>query len=66
MGHRPSMPDSVPVVSRSRKHPAIFYAVGHGHYGLSWSAKTARAVGELIGEAADQRYAALSIRRFGR
>lgn len=66
MGHRPSMPDSVPVVSRSRKHPAVFYAVGHGHYGLSWSAKTARAVGELIGEAADQRYAALSIKRFGR
>ena len=66
MGHRPSMPDSVPVVSRSGKHPAIFYAVGHGHYGLSWSAKTARVLGELIADATDQRYAALSIKRFGR
>ena len=54
MGHRPSMPDSIPVLSRSTKHPAVFYALGHGHYGLSWSAKTARLMGELIaGETSD-------------
>jgi len=64
MGHRPSVPDSVPVVSRSGKTPAVFYAVGHGHYGLSQAAKTARMIGEIIGEAADARYEAHSIGRF--
>ncbi len=64
MGHRPSMPDSIPVISRSGKHPAVFYAVGHGHYGLSYAAKTARVVGEVIGEAADDKYAAHSVTRF--
>lgn len=65
MGHRPSMPDSIPVLSRSTKHPAVFYALGHGHYGLSWSAKTARVMGELIsGETPDSTYAAHSMKRF--
>lgn len=64
MGHRPSVPDSVPVISRSGKTPAVFYAVGHGHYGLSQSAKTARMIAEIIGDAADARYAAHSISRF--
>ncbi|WP_421760432.1 NAD(P)/FAD-dependent oxidoreductase [Devosia sp.] len=66
MGHRPSMPDSVPVISRSLRHPAVFYAVGHGHYGLSYAAKTARLVGELIGDAADIRLAAHGMIRFNR
>ena len=64
MGHRPSVPDSVPVISRSGKTPAVFYAVGHGHYGLSQSAKTARMIGEIIGDGADARYVAHSIARF--
>jgi hypothetical protein len=38
--------------------------VGHGHYGLSQSAKTARMIAEIIGDAADARYAAHSISRF--
>jgi D-amino-acid dehydrogenase len=64
MGHRPSIPDSVPVLSRSGRVSNVFYAVGHGHYGLSQAAKTARIVGELIGDAADAIYAAHSISRF--
>jgi D-amino-acid dehydrogenase len=65
MGHRPSMPDSIPVISRSSRHPAVFYAVGHGHYGLSQSAKTARVIGELIaGDATDTDWAPHSIKRF--
>lgn len=64
MGHRPSMPDSVPVLSRSSRAPNVFYAVGHGHYGLSQAAKSARILGELIGDAADEAYAAHSINRF--
>jgi D-amino-acid dehydrogenase len=64
MGRRPSMPDSVPVLSRSGRSPRVFYAVGHGHYGLSQAAKSARIVGEIIGEAADAAYQAHSIGRF--
>jgi D-amino-acid dehydrogenase len=65
MGHRPSMPDSIPVLSRSTKNRAVFYALGHGHYGLSWSAKTARLMGELIaGEATDEALAAHSMSRW--
>jgi D-amino-acid dehydrogenase len=64
MGHRPSVPDSVPVISRSTISPRVFYAVGHGHYGLSNSAMTAKFVTELIADGADERYRAFSIRRF--
>jgi D-amino-acid dehydrogenase len=65
MGHRPSMPDSIPVISRSTRNPAVFYALGHGHYGLSWSAKTARLIGELIaGETSDATLAAYSMKRW--
>lgn len=64
MGHRPSMPDSVPVISRSTRVPGVFYAVGHGHYGLSQSARTARMLAEIIGEAADARYEPYGLGRF--
>jgi D-amino-acid dehydrogenase len=64
MGHRPSVPDSVPVLSRSLKSPRVFYGVGHGHYGLSYSAKTARFLTELIADGADARLGAFSIARF--
>ena len=65
MGHRPSTPDTVPVVSRSARAPRVFYAVGHGHYGLSFSAKTAEIIAEIIAEGADARHAAYGIARFG-
>ena len=64
MGHRPSMPDSVPAISRSTRSPRVFYAVGHGHYGLSYSARTARIVTELVAEAADTRFTPFSMSRF--
>jgi D-amino-acid dehydrogenase len=48
MGFRPSMPDSLPVVSRSSASPAIVYAFGHGHLGLTQSAGTAELVADLI------------------
>ncbi len=38
MGFRPSMPDSLPVISPSSATPAIVYAFGHGHLGLTQSA----------------------------
>ena len=64
MGHRPSIPDAVPAISRSTISPRVFYAVGHGHYGLSYSAKTARFMTEIIAEGADERYRGFSMRRF--
>jgi D-amino-acid dehydrogenase len=65
MGSRPSMPDSVPVISRSAKAKRIFYNSGHGHYGLSFAASSARIVSDLISEEnVDDAYQHYSIRRF--
>lgn len=48
MGFRPSLPDSLPVIGRSPHHPAVLYAFGHGHLGLTQSAATARLIHDLI------------------
>ena len=34
MGHRPCMPDSLPVIGPSPKYANVYYAFGHGHVGL--------------------------------
>jgi len=48
MGHRPSTPDSLPVIDRSQRFPNVFYAFGHGHLGLTGSATTGRIITSLI------------------
>jgi len=48
MGHRPSTPDSLPVIGRSRAHSGILYAFGHGHYGLTQSAATGELIAQLV------------------
>ncbi len=48
MGHRPALPDTVPVMSASAKVPGVFYATGHGHLGLTYAATTASLMGQLI------------------
>ncbi|MBT4043598.1 MAG: FAD-binding oxidoreductase, partial [Rhodospirillaceae bacterium] len=48
MGHRPSMPDSLPVISRSSRFSRVFYAFGHGHLGLSLGAVTGRLIADLV------------------
>ncbi|MCG7520028.1 FAD-binding oxidoreductase [Ruegeria sp. Ofav3-42] len=48
MGFRPSMPDSIPVISVSPNAPSVVYAFGHGHLGLTQSAGTAELVGAMI------------------
>jgi D-amino-acid dehydrogenase len=48
MGYRPSLPDSLPVISRASRHANIVYAFGHGHLGLTQAAATARLVRELV------------------
>jgi D-amino-acid dehydrogenase len=48
MGFRPSMPDSLPVIGRSKVSARIAYAFGHGHLGLTQSAGTGRLVADLL------------------
>lgn len=48
LGCRPSLPDSMPVIGRSQRHPGIVFAFGHGHTGLTASATTARIVAALV------------------
>jgi D-amino-acid dehydrogenase len=52
MGFRPSMPDSLPVIGRSVKHPNVYYAFGHGHLGLTLGAVTGRLVADLVAQRA--------------
>ena len=48
MGHRPSTPDSKPVIGRSPHHRDVYFAFGHGHMGLSLSAITGRLIADLV------------------
>ena len=47
MGHRPTMPDSLPVIGRSPRYPNVFFAFGHGRVGLALAAITGRIIAEL-------------------
>jgi len=53
MGFRPSLPDSLPVIGRSRRSRDIVYAFGHGHLGMTLAAVTARHVAMLLDAGAD-------------
>ena len=48
MGHRPALPDTIPIISPSAKHRGLYYATGHGHLGVTYAATTARLIGDLI------------------
>ncbi|WP_269585655.1 NAD(P)/FAD-dependent oxidoreductase [Roseibium sp. Sym1] len=48
MGYRPSIPDSLPVISPASRHERIFYAFGHAHHGLTQSAVTGELVADMI------------------
>lgn len=51
MGHRPCVPDSVPVIGPAPGHHGLWLATGHGHLGLTDSLSTARRIaGALLGE----------------
>jgi D-amino-acid dehydrogenase len=47
-GHRPCLPDSVPVIGRTNRFSNLLAAFGHGHMGLIGSAPTAKIVSDLI------------------
>jgi len=48
MGHRPMMADSKPVISVSPRHTNVFYAFGHGHYGLTQGPTTGRIIADML------------------
>jgi len=48
LGFRPSLPDSLPVISKAPKHNNITFALGHQHLGLTLGAVTGKLVGQII------------------
>jgi D-amino-acid dehydrogenase len=48
MGFRPSLPDSLPVISRSGRSAHVIHAFGHAHHGLTQAAATGEIVADLI------------------
>jgi D-amino-acid dehydrogenase len=48
MGHRPALPDTIPIISPSSRIAGVWYATGHGHLGLTLSATTARLLADMM------------------
>ncbi len=48
MGHRPLLPDSLPVSGRAPRHRNAYFAFGHGHIGLTAAPITGRAIADLV------------------
>jgi D-amino-acid dehydrogenase len=48
MGHRPSLPDSLPVLGPSSATPDVIYAFGHGHVGMTSAPMTGKIVADLV------------------
>ena len=66
MGERPCTPDSLPVLGRAPRHPAVLFAFGHGHQGVIGAAKTAEVIADLVAERPPSLdLAPFDVRRFG-
>jgi D-amino-acid dehydrogenase len=66
IGHRPTTPDSLPVIGPSPKRPNVFYAFGHGHTGLTFGPTTGRLIADLVaGRPPSLDLSPFSIVRFG-
>jgi D-amino-acid dehydrogenase len=48
-GHRPALPDTIPVISAAPGFANVFYGFGHGHLGLTQAAVTGRILADLLG-----------------
>lgn len=65
LGHRPSLPDSLPVIGAVPGHPNVFLAFGHQHIGLSTAPRTGRLVAQLVaGERVNEDLSAFRADRF--
>ncbi|MDR5880720.1 FAD-dependent oxidoreductase [Caballeronia sp. LZ032] len=65
MGHRPCMPDSMPVLGAVPRHAGLWLACGHGHLGLTGSATTGRLLAKAIHGEAVPELDPFSMSRFG-
>ncbi|MES2710724.1 MAG: FAD-dependent oxidoreductase [Pseudomonadota bacterium] len=65
MGHRPSTPDSLPVLGPVARHPGLHLCLGHGHFGMTSGPPSGKLVSDLIlGAAPRIDAAAYSAQRF--
>ncbi len=48
MGHRPCLPDTLPVIGPSPHVANTYYAFGHGHTGLTGASMTGRVIADLV------------------
>jgi D-amino-acid dehydrogenase len=48
MGHRPCLPDSLPVIGPAPRNPRVLFAFGHGHNGMTTAPVTGRLIADLI------------------
>ncbi|UTW01970.1 FAD-binding oxidoreductase [Amphritea atlantica] len=48
MGHRPTLPDSLPVIDQHPQHPQVVFAFGNQHLGLTQAAVTAELALKLM------------------
>ena len=48
MGHRPCLPDSLPVIGRAPRCDNAWLAFGHGHVGMCAGASTGREIAHLV------------------
>ena len=48
MGHRPCLPDSLPVIGRAPRAQNAWLAFGHGHVGMCGGATTGREIANLV------------------
>ncbi|WP_372620324.1 NAD(P)/FAD-dependent oxidoreductase [Falsiroseomonas sp.] len=65
MGHRPCLPDSVPVIGPAQRLRGLWFAFGHGHLGLTGSAPTARMLAPaILGRPTNVDFAPFAAERF--
>ncbi|MBV1798110.1 FAD-binding oxidoreductase [Siccirubricoccus sp. G192] len=66
MGHRPCLPDSLPVIGPVARWPGLWCAFGHGHLGLTGSAPTGAVLARaMLGPQPNLDLAPFAVERFG-
>lgn len=66
VGYRPFLPDTKPVIDRSRRLCNVFMAFGHGQLGLTLGASTGRLIADLVaGRPTAQDLSPFRANRFG-
>ncbi len=50
-GHRPFMPDMVPVIQKAPHHKGLWFNFGHGHQGFTLGPTSGEILADIIGEA---------------